>query len=195
MLNCYHRTLRIMALVLVGTSVHAASFDCKKATTAVEKAICSNTELGKLDSKMAKGYKSLLDALPKAEATLLVEEQREWLEQRENAFNSCDRGKPEDCLLYEYAVRVAVLGPPKQAGFNCKKAGTAVEKKICASRLLSHADGRVAEMYQSKQKDFKESQQDWLKERNEQLADSACDLKCAWEVYGERIRFFVHQNF
>jgi uncharacterized protein len=195
MLNYYRQTLGVLAFVFVSTSVTAASFDCKKAGTPVEKAICHDKELNKLDSELAKNYKNLLDALPKAEAEVLKEEQREWLDHRDNAFAHCDRDKPVDCLLYEYAIRTTVLGPLEHAGFDCKKAGTAVEKKICGSRLLSHADGRIAKIYQPLQKEFKQNQLDWLKERNEQLADPDCDLRCAWDVYQERIRFFVHQSF
>lgn len=186
----------IIFFTLVNTPlILAASFNCKKASTAVEKAICSHAELSALDSKMARAYKQLLTALPKSEATILKEDQREWLFARDEAFHACDRDSPEDCLMYEYAVRITALGPLKRAGFDCKKASIPVEKKICSSQLLGHADGKIAEIYRPRREEFKESQRAWLQERNIQLADATCRLKCAWDFYEERIRFFVHQNF
>ena len=39
---------------------HAASFDCKKARTSVEKHICSDANLSVLDEELAKVYKKVL---------------------------------------------------------------------------------------------------------------------------------------
>ena len=39
--------------------VYSASFDCTKAKSPVEKAICSNSELGKLDEQLASSYNNL----------------------------------------------------------------------------------------------------------------------------------------
>lgn len=190
-----HSVILITFLTCVNTPLMAVSFNCKKAATAVEKSICNYAELSELDSEMAKAYKSLAAVLPKAEASVLKKDQQQWLGERDEAFHTCAREKSEDCLVYEYAVRISVLGTPKNAGFNCKKAGTPVEKKICASRLLRHADGQLTELYKPRREDFKDSQRDWLKERDVRLADKMCDLLCAWNFYQDRIRFFVHQNF
>jgi len=40
------------ALLLVSLAAHAASFDCAKATSAAEKAICADSKLSELDSKL-----------------------------------------------------------------------------------------------------------------------------------------------
>jgi uncharacterized protein len=37
--------------------VEAASFDCGKASTPVEKSICANTKLSELDSQLMQSYK------------------------------------------------------------------------------------------------------------------------------------------
>lgn len=194
--NSYRNSLLTLILVLTGSSpLMAASFDCRKAASDVEKAICNDKEVSNLDSEMAKAYKALLNALSKAEAAILKKDQGEWLNERESAYDSCDRDEPEACLEYEYAVRLAILGTPKPAGFDCKKARSPAEKKICASPLLSHADGQMAEIYKPLREDFKKDQRDWLAMRDKELADPACDTLCAWKFYGNRIRFFVHQNF
>ena len=49
-------------MVLLGSSYnsYAASFDCKKAATLVEQAICSNQKLSNLDQQLATMYKKAL---------------------------------------------------------------------------------------------------------------------------------------
>ena len=57
------KSLSLMFLVsLFGmsvTSASAASFDCKKASTNIEHAICNDPELSKLDQEIAVAFKSL----------------------------------------------------------------------------------------------------------------------------------------
>lgn len=188
----YGSVILITFLTLVNTPLLAASFNCKKAVTEMEKMICEDAELSQLDSDMAKAYKKLLGALPKAEAEFLRENQRSWLTERNEAFDQCD---VEGCFVHVYAARISTLSPIEQVSFDCKKAATATEKKICASRLLSHLDGRLAALYKPRREEFKENQRTWLKERDAKLAKPACDLACAWDVYQEQIQFYVHQNF
>ena len=72
-------------MVLLGSSYnsYAASFDCKKATTLVEQAICSNQKLSNLDQQLATMYKKALANSPNQEA--LRERQREWLNLERNS--------------------------------------------------------------------------------------------------------------
>jgi uncharacterized protein len=56
---------------------HAVSFDCNKASTPFEKAVCSDAELSKLDSKLAEAYKQRL--LKTKNPKALKEDQRCWL--------------------------------------------------------------------------------------------------------------------
>ncbi len=71
------------------SSAHAqAGFDCKKASTATEKAICSNSEIAESDRAMAIAYKSLLDrAGPKVREALRAD-QAAFLGIRTEAFES-----------------------------------------------------------------------------------------------------------
>ena len=57
----------------------AASFDCKKASTWLEKTICANPELSKLDEQMAKAYSDALKILPPEGQKETKEYQRKWL--------------------------------------------------------------------------------------------------------------------
>jgi uncharacterized protein len=49
----------LLLLGLLITSLFSASFDCKKAKTDVEKLVCSNEELSKLDDKLQESYSIL----------------------------------------------------------------------------------------------------------------------------------------
>lgn len=68
MKNRFRNTMRVLSLLIAlsclgaVSSANAASFDCAKATSSDEKAICSNANLSSLDSEMAGlwyGYKAM----------------------------------------------------------------------------------------------------------------------------------------
>ncbi|MFL9875076.1 lysozyme inhibitor LprI family protein [Paraburkholderia megapolitana] len=61
-------TLCIAAAIWT-TSADAASFDCKRAATPVEQAICADSALGDVDSQLAEIYKDTQVALPDAQAS------------------------------------------------------------------------------------------------------------------------------
>jgi uncharacterized protein len=63
-------------IVFYPTSSQAASFDCKKATSAVETTICRNESLSKLDDEMANVYVQALVLTP--DTDILKKEQRNW---------------------------------------------------------------------------------------------------------------------
>lgn len=68
----------ILCMALVSTSgLWAASFDCAKARTPLEKAICSDPELSKLDDELAIAYKNALASHPLP--SYVQARQRDWL--------------------------------------------------------------------------------------------------------------------
>lgn len=83
--------------------VQAASFDCAKAESNVEKAICQNSEISELDSRLGKVYQHVLEKLNSGEKPKLVEEQKHWLRLSRNV---CAK---ETCLKHAYWSRLAVL--------------------------------------------------------------------------------------
>jgi len=176
-----HATLAVM-LMFISTPLTAASFNCNKASTKVEKMICADPDLSEADEQLAEAYRNLRKALPKSERALLKRDQRQWLKERNVEFRTC-----EDPYCYAfYLVRIEQLSPVAQAGFNCKKARSKPEKQICGSRLLRHADGRMTYAYQNYFFAPRE-QREWLKSRNRKLRRSNCRTKCAWQVYKDRI--------
>jgi uncharacterized protein len=91
----------IILILLVSASIsQAASFDCSKASTFVEKTICGDTMLGKLDEALSDNYKMMLgsDIGEGAEQDLKAT-QKKWLKER----NKC---KDNNCLIEAYRNRV-----------------------------------------------------------------------------------------
>jgi uncharacterized protein YecT (DUF1311 family) len=86
----------------------AASFDCSKAASAVEKSVCGEAGLARLDRQVAEAYgrKRVSEADAKAKVALL-EGQRAFLATRDKACG----GDPA-CLTSAYRRRLAVLEPP-----------------------------------------------------------------------------------
>lgn len=83
-----------------------------------------------------------------------------------------------------------------EAGFNCDKAGTHIEKRICAVALLARADNEVGQHYrklrktlsQSEKNELRSSQRAWLKKRNKMCQDkNAADDQCLSALYAERL--------
>jgi uncharacterized protein len=89
----------LMCLVLMPWA-RAATFDCDKASTFVEKVICSDTRLTNLDDQLGRQYKDALAASSNNGA--LKAEQKAWLSSR----NQC---KDSDCIMKAYNDRISVL--------------------------------------------------------------------------------------
>ena len=64
--------------------LYAASFDCHKATTETEKAICADPELSALDEFVAASYK--LSRNGSSDKQKVLTEQRAWIEERDKIW-------------------------------------------------------------------------------------------------------------
>lgn len=96
-----------LGLLLLSPSVYAASFDCVKAATFIEKAICSNEEISRLDDLLSDTYKKVRSI--SSNAKILETEQREWLKTRNHCTNlNCIKG------FYEARVNELNLLIPKR---------------------------------------------------------------------------------
>lgn len=85
---------------------YAQSFDCNKASTAVEKAICDDKQLRELDEVLARDLKAALAAAPDRRRLLLVD-QRRWLAYRDKQCR--DESPLNSCLIPLYHARVGHL--------------------------------------------------------------------------------------
>jgi uncharacterized protein len=90
-------------------AVEAASFDCGKARTKVEKAICDDMGLGILDIMMLDMYREVIRDHPLPD--YIRARQREWLANRQYC-------KPEEftrCLIEKYRTRLEDLNASRHA--------------------------------------------------------------------------------
>ena len=98
------RNFGLIALLVLGGSAQAASFDCAKAATATEKLICSKQRISDLDEYLGRYYYTARAELGRS-ASCLVQNQREWLR---SVRNVC---KDSNCLERVYLNRLAELDP------------------------------------------------------------------------------------
>jgi ankyrin repeat protein/uncharacterized protein YecT (DUF1311 family) len=91
----------LLLLFLLGCPVEAsaASFDCAKGISRVEKLICGDSDLSNLDDKLAVEYRA---ARRTGLSDSQVSEQRAWIVQR----NSCEN---KECVKQLYESRIAKL--------------------------------------------------------------------------------------
>lgn len=92
----------------------ALAFDCGKAKTAVEKAICATPALKSLDDELSAAYAEVKAAFPPAEQKMLVRSQRRWIARRE----SC--GEAEEgvaaCVTRDMKDRLSLLSGRPESG-------------------------------------------------------------------------------
>ena len=98
-------TIGILGTCLLSTHANAASFDCNKATTWIEKTICTNTELSDLDEAMAKKYREDINNAANNEDSEVyrnnvIIDQKLWLTFQRN---TC---KDTECLIREYTEHI-----------------------------------------------------------------------------------------
>ena len=94
------RLATFFVLSVLSPAILAASFDCKKASTAGEKAICADATLSKLDEQLAQAYRQ---ALKKGSRAQVQAAQKAWLKEQ----RSC--GADRFCLEGKYNIRIAQL--------------------------------------------------------------------------------------
>ncbi|MDR0666923.1 MAG: lysozyme inhibitor LprI family protein [Campylobacteraceae bacterium] len=126
----------LLLLTLLSAFLFSASFDCKKATTEVEKLICSNEELSQLDDELNKAYKEILNKTDNKEA--LIKEQRAWIKER----NSC---KDEACIKIFY--RTQIFKSKTQIAHTSTYAEVLENKKMANMRENIYADVRPADSF------------------------------------------------
>ena len=83
-----------------------ASFDCAKAGSATEKAICSDIALARLDRELTDSYTVALSFTDDAGKAAIKDAQRRWIAER----NAC--GSDIGCLTSAYQARIKVLQTP-----------------------------------------------------------------------------------
>jgi uncharacterized protein YecT (DUF1311 family) len=121
----------LLGLLCLPFTAHSASFDCDKASTLVEKAICGDKELSDLDDTLQSVYKRALSQVEDAET--LKSDQRNWLK---NTRNKC---KTPGCLKTAYMEHIEVLNDVAASAPSApKKAASDLPKKVgkCVDAVL-----------------------------------------------------------
>jgi uncharacterized protein YecT (DUF1311 family) len=155
--------LLYIGLALAGLPIHAQpagpSFDCRKATTPVEKLICSDPTLGDLDRKMAETFRRALEKAPAVDRDAILKRQRRWLQARGNAcgldpalpgFRRSAESSPASCVEKMYTQWLDYVGerittpPPRriETGFDAKR------QPFLPHLLVSH-DAELCEDFQN----------------------------------------------
>ena len=93
----------LAAVLFCTATAQAASFDCAKAKSNIEKAICADDDLANLDEYLGRYYGAALEAVKDAAACVKAD-QRDWVK---HVRDAC--GPEAVCLKTAYLARLAVF--------------------------------------------------------------------------------------
>jgi uncharacterized protein YecT (DUF1311 family) len=113
----------ILALLFVMPAAHAASFDCTKAETSFEQAICTHPDVSEADDVLAQAYATAIGGLTKPALDSVKADQHAWLDYA--ARNCSDDAQPittdytdeqASCLASTIRSRVTSLEASRMQG-------------------------------------------------------------------------------
>lgn len=213
---------------LAAGNVYAAeeikpSFDCAKAKTRVEKLICSDAELAKLDREMSSEYHSLVSdkTLDGELKKILKNNQKKWLDSREKTpcLENEDISEQQKCIKNVYRIRIKEINDDKNdfAGtgrftpvFDCSKAVLKSAKMACSDAGVIQLNKKMDALYKKwlsvskNKKAVIENQKKW--KNNWFVRSTSCSLKivsvgpddpaavlCAKRKLSDRIEFIENK--
>ncbi len=213
---------------LAAGNVYAAeeikpSFDCAKAKTRVEKLICSDAELAKLDREMSSEYYSLVSdkTLDGELKEILKNNQKKWLDSREKTpcLENEDVSEQQKCIKNAYRIRIKEINDDKNdfAGtgrftpiFDCSKAVLKSAKMACSDAGVIQLNKKMDALYKKwlsvskNKKAVIENQKKW--KNNWFVRSTSCSLKivsvgpddpaavlCAKRKLSDRIEFIENK--
>lgn len=104
-----------LLVIHLSSAVKAASFDCTKARSSMERLICSDAELNALDESLAKNYTAAKNKLSSSAAKVFSTGQLSWLRFYSNYCfvsydaSKADAGQAKRCLIDAYSERIKEL--------------------------------------------------------------------------------------
>jgi uncharacterized protein YecT (DUF1311 family) len=107
-LNC------CLFLLLLSAPAHA--FDCVKAATSIEKAICAAPALMDQDKQLSAAYDAVRQSSKPDERRMLAAAQKRWIGQREAQCDAQFASNPASCIEGETAKRIAFLTGQPETG-------------------------------------------------------------------------------
>lgn len=99
-------------LLVLSPMARAASFDCAKAVTPQEKAICGDTKLSAMDSEMATAYQTALDKVSERARKEMRSDQGDWLQWMATVCRAAQPQAAADltaCMSRAYRERTEIL--------------------------------------------------------------------------------------
>jgi len=139
-----------------GAPAQAASFDCKKATQPLDKRICADAELSKLDEDLAAAYAKAKAALSPDGQKILQTGQHDWLSYSRRICKTRLDPKiaklveesAEDCLKGEYRDRTENLaaGVTQAGGFTFSQVDTFQAKEADPTVASGHTGFSYTQM-------------------------------------------------
>ncbi len=102
MARSYWMIVGMAGLLTAAVPARAASFDCARAATPVERQICADPALSDADAALGTGFEAALAASPTPQS--LRASQRQWVTEARN------KAKGRDALLAAYRERIGELG-------------------------------------------------------------------------------------
>ncbi|AJZ89070.1 periplasmic protein [Klebsiella michiganensis] len=97
------KKILLLSLLIGSTTAGAASFDCAKASSPDEKAICANRALNDKDVEMATKYQFLKGLFAMGGQGAMQDQQQAWLKERKTC------GANVACLTTQYNKRLSAL--------------------------------------------------------------------------------------
>lgn len=121
-----HRLFLLLALLILASASQSASFDCGKASSRVERLVCTNKDISALDDSLSELYSAEVE---RDEIVGLRASQKKWLANR----NAC---ADVFCVTSHYERRIAELScDPKS-----QMAGSAIGSNQCSTFSLRDLD-------------------------------------------------------
>ncbi len=198
MKGLYSTVFIFLFLIAWATNSFAQSFDCSKASSADERAICGSPELSWLDTRLNRLYAIAVKKLNRPNLQNLANQQRIWLVSRKRC------GGDFLCLIKRYETRIDDLEYLPVAGifvpsFVCGSRLSADEQTICDTPSLARLDAQLSRQFVKTKQVLSpdqyaallSSQGDWLRARRNCYDDRAC-IK---QHYQSRIKVLKQNNF
>jgi len=176
---------------------HAASFDCTKASTTIEKRICSDANLSRLDEEMAALYKKVLtlsqkNTISKYDGASIYhyfkQKQKKWLKERNKSCSSYKGKEQKACLTSYYQAQIKKLNTFADGGLVYRNFGNVIYEDTHKPYIATWF-----KPYMSKE-EYKEFFAEWLrwtdaykvcKDRFDVIDDS-----CAQRVAKEKRQYY-----
>lgn len=145
------RYVLVLAAGALALSGQAFAFDCAKASTKIEKAICSSPDAKAADDAMEAAYAALLPQLDQKQAAALKASQRSWLVRRNDncGFDEAPAAIAA-CVTEMTKARASYLAATPDSGPGLAKAplpylmSQAQTKTLCSADVALYRFGKTA---------------------------------------------------